>query len=126
MPEVASHLAHLVGGGDVRYDTGDHHALSGRFVPDWTLDDGRRVTDLLRGARPVLLDTTGGIALQVLMPWSDRIDVVSAPCDQAPPLTLIRPDGYVAWAGQAEPDAYDALRPVVRRWFGEPSEASSR
>ncbi|MFF0222882.1 FAD-dependent monooxygenase [Streptomyces sp. NPDC004629] len=124
IPDVASYLAHMVGGGDVRYDTGDHHALAGFFVPDWTLDDGRQVTDLLGQARPVLLDTADGTTGEVVAPWSDRIDVVVAPCGHAPKAMLIRPDGYVAWAGDAGPDSHEALRCVVRRWFGEPSENS--
>ena len=61
-PQVAGHLADLLAGSDVRYDVGDDHPLSGLMVPDLTLDDGRRVADLLHEARPVLLDLSGGRA----------------------------------------------------------------
>lgn len=41
---------------------GDDHPLSGWPVPELTLDDGRRVAELLHDARPVLLDLAGGVA----------------------------------------------------------------
>jgi 2-polyprenyl-6-methoxyphenol hydroxylase-like FAD-dependent oxidoreductase len=56
MPNVVQHMADLLAGSDVSYDVGDDHRLSGRLVPDLTLDDGRRVAELLHEARPVLLD----------------------------------------------------------------------
>ena len=52
-PSVAEHMAHLLAGSDVRYDVGDDHPLAGRLVPDLTLGDGRRVSDLLHHGRPV-------------------------------------------------------------------------
>ena len=61
-PAVATHLAKLLAGSDVRYDIGDDHPLSGLMVPDLVLDDGRRIVDLLHEARPVLLDLSGGAA----------------------------------------------------------------
>ena len=94
IPGVASHMAGLLAGSDVRYEVGDDHPLSGRMVPDFVLDDGRRVEELLRSARPVLLDLTGGLAVT-----HDRVDVVTATMAERPAAALlIRPDGYVAWA----------------------------
>jgi hypothetical protein len=47
-------------------------------------------------------------------PWHDRVYRVTAPADDAPaPALLIRPDGYVAWAG-ADPDG---LKAALTRWF---------
>ena len=48
-PSVAEHMAHLLAGSDVRYDVGSDHPLAGRLVPDVTLDDGRRVAEMLHG-----------------------------------------------------------------------------
>ncbi|BBY37749.1 hypothetical protein MMAN_18830 [Mycobacterium mantenii] len=62
IPDVAAHMARLLAGNDVRYDVGDDHPLSGWPVPELTLDDGRRVAELLHDARPVLLDLAGGVA----------------------------------------------------------------
>lgn len=121
-PEVAGHLAGLLAGSDVRYDVGDDHPLAGRLVPDLTLDDGRRVADLLRAARPVLLDLSGG-ALEVTgLP--DRVDVVTGGCAGAPAALLVRPDGYVAWAADViDPAAADGLAAAAARWCGQPSVA---
>jgi 2-polyprenyl-6-methoxyphenol hydroxylase-like FAD-dependent oxidoreductase len=91
------HMAKLLHGGDIRYGTADH-PLVGQFVPDLTLstENGQhKVAELLRHGRPVLLDLGGGVTVD-----SDWIDVVKAQCDRpAADALLIRPDGYVAWAG---------------------------
>ena len=98
-PSVAEHMAHLLAGSDVRYDIGDDHRLAGRLVPDLTLDDGRRVVDLLRRGRPMLLDLSGGYVGDAAWGWLDRVDVVDgAVADLEARALLIRPDGYVAWA----------------------------
>jgi hypothetical protein len=47
--------------------------------------------------------------------WRDRVDVVSATCPGQPAL-LVRPDGFVAWAGPPSAGLSDALT----RWLGAP------
>src|SRR5690606_22710678 len=101
------HLAALLHGSDVRYGSGGH-PLTGRFVPDLALADGRRVAELMRRARPVLLDLGAGVTV-----GGDGIDVVEARADDPPAdALLIRPDGYVAWAGA------EGLAEAAGRWFG--------
>jgi 2-polyprenyl-6-methoxyphenol hydroxylase-like FAD-dependent oxidoreductase len=113
-PTAARHMAHLLAGSDVRYDVGDDHPLSGRLVPDLTLDDGRRVAEMLHAARPVLLDLTGTLDVT-----HDRIDVVSGTMVTPPAAAmLIRPDGYVAWAADRVSDDSSALHAALRRWCG--------
>lgn len=115
-------VAATMAGADVRYDMGeaDPAAPTGWFVPplDLATGDGRtrRVAELLRDARPVLLDLTGGTGLaDVVEPWRDRVRRVAATAGDAPaPALLIRPDGYVTWAG-ADPGA---LKAALIRWFG--------
>ncbi|GFG51848.1 FAD-dependent oxidoreductase [Mycolicibacterium agri] len=115
--EVASHLAGLLAGSDVRYDVGDDHRLSGFMVPDLEFDDGRRVADLLQDARGVLVDATGGAATRVAADWRDRVDAVGGDFDGAAAM-LIRPDGYVAWAADTfGADDAAALRAALTRWF---------
>ncbi|MBW0012583.1 FAD-dependent monooxygenase, partial [Mycobacterium sp.] len=98
LPDVARHMARLLAGNDVRYDVGDDHPLSGWPVPELSLDDGRRVTELLHDARPVLLDYDGGVRATA-QGWLDRIDIVRATAADPPAAALLlRPDGYVAWA----------------------------
>jgi 2-polyprenyl-6-methoxyphenol hydroxylase-like FAD-dependent oxidoreductase len=125
-PEVRAHLAHLLAGSDVRYDVGDAHPLSGLLVPELVLDDGRRVAELLRTARPVLLELGDGAMAASATGWADRVDVVTGTIAGSP-LTglLLRPDGYVAWAADGLGSAREAnLLAVLQRWFG-PAAASS-
>ncbi|OJZ69964.1 FAD-dependent oxidoreductase [Mycobacterium paraffinicum] len=122
LPDVARHMAALLAGTDVRYDVGDDHPLSGWPVPELILADGRRVTELLHAARPVLLDIDGGVGATA-SGWADRVDVVTATVDDSPAAALlIRPDGYVAWAAnQFGPADQAALHAALRRWFGDES-----
>lgn len=119
LPEVTEHIANLLAGSDVRYVIGDDHRLSGHLVPDLTVTtDARpvRISELMRTARPVLLDLSGTAAPQA-QAWSDRVDLVNAMADHAPAAALlIRPDGYVAWATD-DSDA-DGLHRALTRWFG--------
>ncbi len=120
-PAVATHLAGLLAGSDVRYDVGDDHRLSGLFVPDLDFEDGRRLADLLHEGRPLLLDLSDRDVSGAAAPWSDRVDVVTARMAESPAAALlIRPDGYVAWAADTfEPDDAERLRVALRRWFGD-------
>ncbi|QZH57965.1 FAD-dependent monooxygenase [Mycolicibacterium farcinogenes] len=125
-PDGAAHIAGLLAGSDVRYDVGDGHRLSGFFVPDFVLDDGRRVAELLRSGRPLLLDLSAGDYGDVVHRWRDRVDfeVATTPAADRPAAALlIRPDGYVAWAA----DEFDenGLRAACARWFGPEVEASA-
>ncbi|ORV54733.1 FAD-dependent oxidoreductase [Mycobacterium europaeum] len=119
LPDVARHMAALLAGTDVRYEVGDDHPLSGWPVPELTLADGRRVTELLHSARPVLLDFDGGAAATA-SGWGDRVNIVTATLDEPPAAALlIRPDGYVAWAASEFGAADEArLHAALRRWFG--------
>jgi hypothetical protein len=131
IPDVAKHMAGLLAGSDVRYDVGDAHPLSGWPVPELTLEDGRRVVELLHGARPVLLDLDGTVG-DAARGWVDRVDIVSATiADRPAAALLIRPDGYVAWAADTFGASEEAgLRAALRRWFGaessEPRTAAER
>jgi 2-polyprenyl-6-methoxyphenol hydroxylase-like FAD-dependent oxidoreductase len=119
-------IADLMAGTDIRYDMGgtdDPSETTGRFAPDLNLttEDGhpRRLAELCREARPLLLDLSRGAELgTAVSPWSDRVTRVIAHAETPPaPALLIRPDGYVAWAG-ADPNG---LRAALARWFGTPS-----
>ncbi|MFI2608298.1 FAD-dependent monooxygenase [Kitasatospora sp. NPDC018619] len=134
--EVVQHLADLTAGTDVRYDMGvaDAHPAVGRFAPELELVTGAgkvRLAELARSARPLLVDLTEGRALvAVLAEGQEAVEPVVA--DGGPAGLgglLVRPDGYVAWAGGSpRPDAaeLDGLRAAVERWFpgcsGSPAE----
>lgn len=127
-------IADLMAGADLRYDArhdGPVHPMTGHWMPDLPLrtgDGATRVAELLRAARPVLLDLAGRRDLSVLAgAWADRVDIVrgSAP-DQRADAVLIRPDGYVAWAADADTDgAAEGLRGALLTWFGQPALAGA-
>jgi 3-(3-hydroxy-phenyl)propionate hydroxylase len=133
MDEPRKLLAGLISGLDIHYDLGEGHPLLGRRMPDLDMVTAHgpvRVFSLLHDARPVLLHfgEPGGLDLA---PWADRVRVVDARYEggwelpvigavTAPTAVAIRPDGYVAWAGDpADPALADALT----TWFGPPAAA---
>ncbi|AYG82348.1 Anhydrotetracycline monooxygenase [Streptomyces hundungensis] len=115
LPDVQSHLANLMSGMAVRYPmpgaAASSDPLLGLPVPDLDLG-GVRVHELLRAGRGVLLDPEDAYA-SVAAGFSGRVDRVGRGGATGP--LLVRPDGYVCWAGSAW------LGPALREWFGEPS-----
>jgi len=133
MDEPRKQIAAEMSGLGIRYDVGDSHPLAGRRIPDLDLltpDGPARVFTLLHKARPVLLNP-GAAASFDIAPWSDRVQLVDAEYSgpwnlpavgvvPAPAAVLIRPDGYVAWAGEpTQPSLTEALT----AWFGPPAAA---
>lgn len=133
LEEPRKRYAAMMSGLDIRYELGAGHPLLGRRMPDldvMTAEGPQRVSTLLHGAKPLMLDfgETGGFDAG---PWADRVQFVAARHDgawelpvigpvTAPAAVLIRPDGYVAWAGDAsEPGLVAALT----AWFGPPAAA---
>ncbi|TPW95782.1 FAD-dependent monooxygenase [Mycolicibacterium fortuitum] len=118
-PDGSAHIAGVLAGSDVRYEVGDSHRLSGYFVPDFVLDDGRRVAELLHSGRPMLLDLSGGGCADAITGWRERLEVTVATSAERPAAALlIRPDGYVAWAADEFANAdRDRLRDALQRWF---------
>jgi 3-(3-hydroxy-phenyl)propionate hydroxylase len=123
MEEPRIHMVAMLSGLDIRYDLGDAHPILGRRMPDLdvqTSDGPTRVFELLHEARPLLLNFGTPAS------HSDHVRSVDASFDGAwvlpvlgevasPSAVLIRPDGYVAWAG----DLDDPALPVARStWFG--------
>ncbi len=134
MDEPRRSIAAMLSGLDIHYDLGAGHPLLGRRMPDLdlhTADGPIRVFTLLHAARPVLLNlgAAGGFDIS---PWADRVRLVDAEYAgvwelpvlgevAAPQAVLIRPDGYVAWAGDlTDPELPRALA----AWFGAPDPAT--
>jgi hypothetical protein len=100
----------LIAGTDIRYalPNPNGHALTGAFAPDLTLhgDEGpTSVAELMRGARPVLLDLADRSDLRETARDWQGVEIRSAEADQRPAdALLIRPDAHVAWvASVGEP-----------------------
>jgi hypothetical protein len=127
--EANRQLTALVDDLHISYDMGDPSLtgpLVGRYSPDLRLrrsGGAVRLAELQRTGRALLLDLAAGTELRALAePWSDRVDVVTAECDDAPAdALLIRPDGFVAWSTPAGPSS---LAGALTRWFGPPSQAA--
>jgi 2-polyprenyl-6-methoxyphenol hydroxylase-like FAD-dependent oxidoreductase len=124
----ATYFAERVWGLSVRYDLGSDHPLVGRSAPDFERVDGKKLGELLANGKGVLLDFDADAALQaVASRWSDRITYVAGDATDRLGLSavLARPDGVVAWAGEAVIELED-LAAAASRWFGEPADAYRR
>jgi 2-polyprenyl-6-methoxyphenol hydroxylase-like FAD-dependent oxidoreductase len=101
-----------ISGLDVCYPSGAEHPVVGRRIPDCDIVIGatrHRLYELLHDARPLLIDFGAGLDVDV----ADTVERVNASCTVAswrlpvlgwvevPAALLVRPDGYVAWAGDA-------------------------
>ena len=120
----ATYFAERVWGVSLRYDLGGSHPLVGRSVPDFELLDGTKPGDLLSKGTGLLLDFDARAPLQALASrWSGRIRYVASDARDRLGLSavLVRPDGFVAWVGEAAPDHEEAAQAALR-WFGEPEE----
>ena len=118
-----------VSGLDIRYGEDGGHALLGRRMPDLDLvtpDGPTRVFELMRDARPLLLNL-GSLACAVPARWDERIRQISATftgnCEMpvigvvpTPAAVLVRPDGHVAWISTGN---CEGLVEALTRWFGD-------
>ncbi|MER6175696.1 FAD-dependent monooxygenase [Streptosporangium sp. NPDC001681] len=96
-------IAALLAGADLPYPMpAPPHPLLGRFLTDLPAQFHEPASQAL----PLLLDPTGSLRVQ-----HSHVKVMPA---QAPQAVLLRPDGYVAWAGT--PD--ESLDEALRIWFG--------
>jgi 3-(3-hydroxy-phenyl)propionate hydroxylase len=130
MDEPRRQIAADMSGLGIRYDFGEGHPLLGRRMPDLDLVTARgplRVYSLLHDARPVLLNFGEPGSLDIAT-RTDRVRLVDAtyagPWElpalgavTAPNAVLVRPDGYVAWAGDR---TQSGLVDALTTWFGPP------
>jgi 2-polyprenyl-6-methoxyphenol hydroxylase-like FAD-dependent oxidoreductase len=119
----ATYFAERLWGVSLRYDLGEGHPLVGRSCPDFELEDGTRLGVLLRDGKGVLLDFHPQTPLRSLGDGLEkRVKYIASEAKDSLGLTavLVRPDGFVAWACDGEPDLAEGSR-AASRWFGQPT-----
>jgi hypothetical protein len=120
----ATYFAEKISGIGLRYDLGGHHLLTGRSAPDFEWGDGTRLGPLLQSGKALLLDLTGSNKLQLTGErWNGRLTYLSRNARDNKGLTtlLVRPDGFVAWVAESDPNAAEA-EAAIARWCGKPIE----
>ena len=135
MPEPRRRLTGRHSGLDIRYDLGDGHPQLGLRMPDLDLTTAGgavRVFELLHDARPLLLNLGEPDGIDIA-PWADRVRLIDARYEgewelpvlgavNAPTAVLVRPDGCVAWVGEA---TTAGLTDALATWFGSPAAAGA-
>jgi len=115
----ATYFAGRVWGVNTHYNIGGDHPLAGHSVPNFELEDGTRIGDLIYDGQGILLDFDRNASLKTLASeYGDRLKYVSGPAKEQLGLSavLIRPDGFVVWASDSEPD-WSELQKAATRWF---------
>jgi 2-polyprenyl-6-methoxyphenol hydroxylase-like FAD-dependent oxidoreductase len=111
-----------ISGVSMRYNLGAGHPLIGRSTPDFELEDGTRLGDLLHDGRGLLLNFNASESLLTLCDGlQDRLQYLSSHAKDEKGLAalLIRPDGFVAWAIDAGSETTGAEQ-SIQQWFGAP------
>ncbi|MBN9284824.1 MULTISPECIES: FAD-dependent monooxygenase [unclassified Flavobacterium] len=115
----ATYIAGRVWGVQTHYHLGGNHPLIGYSVPNFELEDGTTIGDLMHDGLGILLDFNNNDSLKSLAnEYSRQIRYVSGSAKEQLGLSaiLVRPDGIVAWVCDAAPD-YGELQMVAARWF---------
>jgi len=115
----ATYFAGRVWGVFTHYDLGSGHPLAGYSVPNFVLEDGAGVGELMHDGKGMLLDFEMNASLKTLAgEYGQRMKYVSGRAKEQLGLSavLIRPDGIIAWAADGEPDCSE-LRKAAARWF---------
>ncbi len=115
-----TYFAEKISGIALRYDLGENHPLAGCSAPDFEFADGTRLGARLRDGKGLFADFTGSGRLRALAnAYQGRVNYVAMTARDSKGLTalLVRPDGFVAWVAESDPDPA-AAEAVLRRWFG--------
>ncbi len=115
----ATYMAARMWGVFTHYHLGGAHPLVGHSVPNFEFEDGARMGELMHDGRGILLDFNQNASLKTLADeYGDQLKYVSGGAKEQLGLraALIRPDGFIAWASDIEPDE-PSIRQAVDLWF---------
>jgi hypothetical protein len=116
----ATYFAGKVWGVHTHYDLGGEHPLVGHSVPNFEVEDGTKIGELMHDGHGMLVDFDGSASLKESVgEYEERVRYVSGRAKEQFGLSavLVRPDGIVAWVADGEPDG-KSVRDAVARWFG--------
>jgi hypothetical protein len=109
----------------MRYNFGAQHPLVRRRAPNFEINDGARLGDLLHDGRGLLLNFTATESLLALCDGrQDRLQYIASHAKNERGLAtlLVRPDGFVAWAIDASSEITGAEQ-SLQQWFGAPKSS---
>ncbi|MEH2456144.1 FAD-dependent monooxygenase [Nostoc sp.] len=115
----ATYIAGRVRGVFTHYDLGGGHPLAGHSVPNFELEVGTRIGELMHDGQGILLDFDMNASLKTLASeYDDQMKYVWGRAKEQLGLSavLIRPDGFIAWASDSEPNE-QSIRQAVALWF---------
>ncbi|MEJ0103815.1 MAG: FAD-dependent monooxygenase [Bacteroidota bacterium] len=115
----ATYFAGRVWGIFTHYNLSSGHPLTGHSVPNFELEDGTSIGELMHDGQGMLLDFDRNASLKMLADeYDDQMKYVSGRAKEQLGLSavLVRPDGFVAWACDNEPDE-QSIRQAVALWF---------
>jgi 2-polyprenyl-6-methoxyphenol hydroxylase-like FAD-dependent oxidoreductase len=115
----ATYFAGRVWGINTHYDLGGGHPLAGYSMPDFELENGARIDGLMHDGHAILLDFGANASLKTLAAeYGERMKYVSGRAKDQLGLgaVLIRPDGFIAWAANSDPDCSE-FQNAAGRWF---------
>ena len=123
----ATYIAGRVWGVSTHYDLGGDHPLIGHSVPNFELEDGARIGELMYDGQGILLDFDMNASLKILAgEYGDVMRYVSGRATEQLGLSavLVRPDGFVVWASDSEPNE-QSIRGAASHWFARQPGAAT-
>jgi 2-polyprenyl-6-methoxyphenol hydroxylase-like FAD-dependent oxidoreductase len=116
----ATYFAGRVWGVSLHYNLAGGHPLAGHSVPNFELENGTSIGELMHDGQGVLLDFGAEASLKTLAgEYGSRIKYVSGRAKEQFGLSavLVRPDGVIAWACNGVPEEHAASQ-AAEQWFG--------
>lgn len=118
-PDGATYFASRIWGIFTHYELNGNHPLTGYSVPNFEFEDGTTIGDFMHDGQGILLDFADNTSLKALaLPYSKQLKYISHQAKNRLGLNavLVRPDGFIAWACEGEPDGNE-LKKAIAKWF---------